>query len=365
MRKLLTGGILILIVFLGLFFFRNKSIKKTPVKSTNISQNIKQDSVTTIKSQSIFIPYWALTPDMSDLEQYDKLLYFGVGVDSTGIDKNDAGYNKLEDFIKYAPASKDKYLVLRMTDSDVNYSILEDVKTQAKIVRETMDIVKQYNFKGVVLDLELFSIFGDREKAQINDFVQQLYTATNSNSLKLSITLYGDTIFRMRPFDISTIAKYSDEILVMAYDFHKAKGEPGPNFPLSGRSKYGYDLELMVNDFIKYSDKSKITVVFGLYGYDWSVDEKKRPLKPAKASSLNEIKKNFIEKCQWKDCIVKRDKISRETEVNYVIPSIKDDFAYLDYHVVWFEDEESVQEKQDLLKSKGIESVGYWAYGYF
>lgn len=357
--------ILVLGVFGTLFFFGSKDVKKPPEKSPSISQNTKKEFVTSIKSQSIFIPYWGVTPNMSDLEQYDKLLYFGLTVNSTGINRDESGYNKLENFVKYAPKTKDKYLVLRMIDSDVNYFILANVKIQAKIIREIIDIVKQYNFQGVVLDLELFSIFGDREKAQINDFVQQLYTATNSNNLRLSVALYGDTIFRMRPFDISTITKYSDEISVMAYDFHKSKGEPGPNFPLSGRAKYGYDFELMVEDFIKYSDKNKITVVFGLYGYDWSVDEKKRPLKPAKASSLNEIRKNFINKCQWKDCIVKRDKTSRETEIDYVIPSIKDDFAYLDYHVVWFEDEQSVQEKQDLLKNKGIDSVGYWAYGYF
>jgi len=102
-----------------------------------------------------------------------------------------------------------------------------------------------------------------------------------------------------------------------------------------------------------------------MYGYDWSVDEKKRPIKPARALTLSELRKNFIEKCEWKDCIVKRDDTSAEMEVNYVESVKSGDEYVMNLHIVWFEDEESVRRKTEYLNSKGIGSIAYWAYGYF
>jgi len=83
---------------------------------------------------------------------------------------------------------------------------------------------------------------------------------------------------------------------------------------------------------------------------------------------INEIKKKFIEKCGFKNCVIKRDAISKETEINYIISSPTPDeqnIFRIDYHIVWFEDEESVKVKTEYLKEQGIGSVSYWASGYF
>jgi spore germination protein YaaH len=102
-----------------------------------------------------------------------------------------------------------------------------------------------------------------------------------------------------------------------------------------------------------------------MYGYEWTVDEKKRPIAPAKSLSLNEIRKKYLDSCEWQDCIIKRDELSEETEINFVQSEIQNDFAYLYYHIVWFEDETSVKKKIDYLKTKGINSFAYWAYTYY
>ncbi|MBI4226036.1 hypothetical protein HY612_02885, partial [Candidatus Roizmanbacteria bacterium] len=102
--------------------------------------------------------------------------------------------------------------------------------------------------------------------------------------------------------------------------------------------------------------------------YDWLVDEKKRPFSQAKALTLNQIREKFLQKCEFKNCVIKRDKYSHETEINYIIssPTPDEQLIYrIDYHIVWFEDEESVKSKTEYLTEKGISSISYWAHGYF
>lgn len=367
---------IILIVAFGLlllFIYQNRKnlvVKKDKTTSPKTLQlpiqiNKKENTQSLLKKESIFVPYWSQGTDSANLANYKRFIYFGVTPNNFGINKEEPGYKNLEKFIQATSARREKFLTLRMIDQETNLNVLENTKLQIKIIQETQDIVKKYKFDGIVLNLELNSLFSDKIKAQTNDFVQQFYTSSKNENLQFAITLFGDTLYRRRPYDLYYLSRHTDEVLIMAYDFHKSKGEPGPNFPLSGRDKYGYDFKSMIDEFIEYVQREKITVVFGLYGYDWSVDEKRRPIKPSGALTLNEIRKKFLTKCEWKDCIVKRDDKSKETEVNYVIPRIVDNYAYLEYHIVWFEDEESATIKKDYLRHMGIGSVAYWAYGYF
>lgn len=360
---LLTGG------FLG-FFLANSYLRRGSnriIPEKKIIPTAKQINKTTVTSKSIFVPYWSLDSDSLDISQYDSLIYFGIAPNYEGINKQDAGYNGLPAFAK-ASAGKEKFLTLRMIDDEINIFVLENKVVQKKIIDETLDISKENKFAGVVLDFEIVNYLNPDLTRKINDFVQQFYSEINKNYRKFFITIYGDTFFRKRPYDLSFLAKNSDGIMVMAYDLHKSRGEPGPNFPYDSGAKYQYNFKTMISDFLRFVPEEKMTVIFGMFGYDWLVDEKKRPIRQAEALSLNEIEKKFIEKCEFKNCVIKRDNISKETEINYVVSSTTPDeenIYRIDYHIVWFEDEESVKIKTEYLQEQGIANISYWAQGYF
>lgn len=360
---IISGGIL------GFYLgkINKKNSKNVQVQKTKINSGKTQKEKTPLKSRSIFIPYWSLTDDSLDLSVYDRAIYFGIIPDYGGIDKNEAGYLGIPEFIKITGGKK-KYITLRMIDSDLNNYILENKILQEKIIRETLEIVEQYSVDGVVLDLEISININKDLTSQINNFVQTFYSATIKNYRQFSVAIYGDSFFKGRPFDLNHIGKNSDEILIMAYDLHKSRGEPGPNFPYESGSLYRYNFKKMITDFTEVVPKEKISVIFGMFGYDWLVDEKKRPIRQAEALSLNEIKKKFLEKCEFENCVNKRDLLSKESEVNYIIsaPAPDEQQIYrIDYHIVWFEDEESVKVKTDYLREQGIGNISYWAYGYF
>jgi spore germination protein YaaH len=306
---------------------------------------------------SVFIPYWDVPTNFAQVAAYDRLIYFGITPTTSGINTTEQGYLKLAAFAQIA-GPKEDYLTLRMTDSDQNFTILENLQLQDKIIQETISLAQKNGFDGIVLDLELFSLFSDKVESQITTFVKDFYEKARAENLKLALTIYGDVFHRRRPYELNSLAKNSDEIIIMAYDFHKSKGEPGPNFPFSDTKKYNYNFQKMIDDFTKIVPHQKLSVAFGMFGYDWLVDEAKRPIKEATAMSFLDIKKEFLTNCQWKNCLVLTDKKTKEKEVNYI-----DRTGGL--HIVFFEDQESLEVKREYLKKYGIGNIIYWVYGYF
>ena len=361
MKKLVIFIACLFITGLGISFLGKRN-EKAPTTKKIQSLRISPTDIPSKPSKSIFIPYWSLKDNESIDRMYDRYIYFGVTGGEMGIDRSETGYKGIGNFLSSIPNESVKLLTLRLLDEDDIISILQKPQMRDLLISETTDIARENGFSGVLLDLELSSSTNDTTVLQISDFVQEFYTHLKKYYMTFSVALYGDTFYRKRPYDVDFISKNSDGIFIMAYDFHKAGGEPGPNFSLKGDV---YSFEKMTADFTAFVPKEKITVVFGMFGYDWAVDEQKRPLKPAKSLSVNEIREQFLNKCEWENCLVTRDPDTRETEVNYVESEVKDNFGYIYPHIVWFEDEESAKVKEDYLKSLGIGSIAFWAYGYF
>lgn len=348
-----------LVVIFGFWVLTNHTTKQhlsftvKPTTSAIPTQKITQPQTT-----SLFVPYWSVPKQKVTLPAYDFYIYFGVSPTSEGINQQDAGYLRLEQFMASVPKGKNTYLTVRMLDDKASFAILKDSAKQSSIIFETIDLAKTHNFDGIVLDLELSALPFDSLIQQINTFVKELSLATKKENMTLSMTLYGDTFYRIRPFDVKTLAGSVDQVMIMAYDLHKANGNPGPNFPLSGKETYGYDYSQLTNQFSAAMPPEKLTVIFGLFGYDWQVDEKGISQKIGKARSMIEMQEQIVAKCKMLQCVKKRDSTSGEMMVKYVDEDGK-------RHSVWYEDMESVVAKQNFLKTKGITNFSYWAWPYF
>ena len=341
--------IIILVFLIGYFFVNfnseNKVIDNDIAKSKNSKiTNSAEKPYVGKTSKSLFVPYWSLNSELQ-LNSYDRVFYFGISVNEFGINKEEDGYKNLKEFSSISLNKKRKYLTLRMTNTEDNLKILKDEKIIKKIIEESINIAKQHDFSGIVLDFELGVLFGDEVIGQINDFSNSFFKEVKINNLNYSIAIYGDVFYRKRPFDILNLAKNSDELMIMAYDFHKSIGEPGPNFPLDNAEVYGYDMKVLMDDFLSILPSEKLTVIFGMYGYDWIVDNKGRPIKPAQSLTLNQINSKYSNYCKGETCEFKDSENKR--------------------HIIWYENEESVSKKIEYLKSRGVGSFVYWAAGYF
>jgi len=334
---------------------REKTIKPTkvsflPLPTININKLIIRES--------IFLPSWQLSfltnETLNDLLAYEKIIFFG----------------NLDSFLNHSLIKENQrnifektYFTLKIDD----YQKIEDEVKSKKLIEETINIVKNYNFSGIVLDLEISGLFNVNQINNIHNFVENFYTLAKKYYINFSIAVYGDNFYWKRIYDLKKLNNFSDEIMIMAYDFSKSYGLPGPNFPFSGKEKYRYSFQKMIDDFLKFVPAEKITVIFGMYGYQWLVDEEGRSLNQAKALTLRQIKDKFypdrmltIDKkifCKISDCFLKRDDLSKEVFIDYQDNEKK--------YFIWFEDEESVEIKKKFLIDKGITSFSFWAFEYF
>jgi spore germination protein YaaH len=305
---------------------------------------------------SLFVPYWSLAEDIPD--SYDKVIYFGVTPTTSGINTNELGYKRIDAFLKAAPPSVEKILALRMLDSKVNFEIIESEKNREAVIDETFETAQENGFSGVLLDLEISAIPFESVTKNISTFISEFSDVAKTRDLKFSVAIYGDTFYRVRPFDLKLIGSKADEVMIMAYDLHKARGNPGPNFPLSGKDTFGYDFETMIGDFSEKVSPSKLTVIFGMFGYDWEVNDSDKAAGTGKSLAYIDGKKLFIDTCSFRTCEWYRDEQSGEITVTYIDEDDKK-------HIVWFEDPTSVARKEDFLKKRGISSYSLWAHSYF
>lgn len=353
-RLFILVGIVLLLIVTSIAF-KNK-VKKDfaqPINFPTITPSVAVSPVITrTKTKlSLFVPYWTLTDDKIETDGFDKIIYFGVK-------PSEQDEEQLQKFNDSLTDGTQKLLALRMTDSQENARLLGDVSALRQIIDQTIDVAQENKMRGIVLDLELSAIPFDSTLKQINKFTSMFYASSKKKKLTFNIALYGDSFYRARPFDAKTLAQNSDEIMVMAYDLNKAKGNPGPNFPLRGQQKFGYDMTRMTDDFLRVMKAEKVTVIFGVFGYDWEVSEKGQALQEAKALTLAQIKQKFIDKCEFAKCVIARDKEAGEIQISYTDSDNKN-------HIAWFEDMESIKQKKEYLQQRGINSFSYWAYSYF
>ena len=357
MKKIFFAIILVNVVLILARFINTTDEKIVPTTPVVPTEEIIQKA-TPVKtvSKTIFVPYWNSSVSVGDVNLYDSFIYFGVATDKNGNIVEDAGLENIQSFIR-STDGKSQYLTVRMLDTNTNLEVLENTKAQEKIIQEVRRLAIQHDFEGVVLDLELSALPLEDVKNNISLFTERFAEDLHTNDLLFGMTLYGDTYFRGRPYDVHEIGKYVDTVLIMAYDFHKSRGEPGPNFPLQDDG-YGYDYTRMITDFRKDVSEVKITVIFGLYGYDWTLGPQGKPLKAARALTLRNIEEMIKPTCDLQDCDVTISDNTYETVVKY-----RDDEGY--DHALWYEDERSSDKKIEFLKENGIGNVGYWVYGYF
>lgn len=384
-KKKLFVKLIFLLVIIGIFFViltlkfskgffvkqkektlnKNSLLSPSPVSTMGISQKVE-----TYKKKSIFIPSWTIgTVKIEQIRKYCPLIYFG-------------SQEKVDDFLslfKNNVFCQDWYFTLKVEE-------IEKKENWINQLEELLNFLKEKNFTGWVLDLEISGLLSSDSQQKINQMVEIFYQQGKKANFKSYLAIYGDFFYRKRGYDLSFLVKNSDGLMIMAYDFSKSYGQPGPNFPFSGREKYGYDFQMMIDDFLNFVPKEKLTVIFGMFGYHWQVDQKERPLNQAKPLTLRQIKEKFLSlsasdldndrgknvakefRCRIDNCIITRDQIAKEVEINYAIVNNQPEengIYRIDYHVVWFEDEESVKIKTDYLKKKGINQISFWAITYF
>lgn len=194
-------------------------------------------------------------------------------------------------------------------------------------------------FDGLEMDYENLR-YADRDA--YSALIFELARALHARGQTLSVVVQAKTkeAFRDGPgaMDWKALGAEADELKVMAYNLHTAKSRPGPISPPD-----------WIAQIVAYARTQlpleKLCVILPLHGFDWRPGGLGSDLLWEKAMDLAKARGAKIE----------RDEDSREARLTYEEKGERRE--------AWFQDEESLRAKLDVLKKEGVKRVALWKLG--
>jgi spore germination protein YaaH len=319
-----------------------------------------------------FAPYWSLSKmDNINWSTLTTFAYFSLPINANGtIDRNSYEWqvfngNKLSSLLNKAGEYKvRKVVTLTQMDAGTIENFLANQDSWQKLTDESVDVVKSRNLDGVNIDFEYIPS-NDYLKKQFSAFIE-FYSGELHKRLKspyVTVSVLASSARFNRIYDISSLAKSTDGIFLMAYDYYTPRSKSiGPSAPLygynNGHGPYWYDVSTAVEDFLKVADSKKIILGVPYYGWNYPAYN---PAPGAQAVIGTRASATTADK-------LGTDKMLATTPLGGWDNTAKVSWrGYWDgsgWRVVYMEDKNSLAAKYDFAREKHLAGVGIWALGY-
>ena len=329
-----------------------------------------------------FLPYWTI--NKAKYLQFDKLTdiaYFGLNINADGTFRKylddgttDPGYNNWinnEDLQNLITKSKKEGIRFSLTvishESDVSDDFLMCKTCWNTLVQELFRELDAKKINSVNLNFE-YADYTDGSYAdrytELTQFINNKLDERYGDAYVV-VSTFADSLVKPRVTKVDGLAKVSDGLFIMAYDFHRPDSDTtGPVAPIGGKGIYAeYDIQTMLKDYLSNAPANKLILGVPYYGYNWVVTS---PLPNSSRIPGND----YIGFSQSQSYEFVMDTILR------VHPNIKWDnlgltpyFSYVSPETgstrqVYYENEESLKIKYQLAKNNHLAGVGIWALGY-
>lgn len=228
------------------------------------------------------------------------------------------------------------------------------LENREKLVDEIVKVIEEYKLDGVNVDIENVT---EADRDNYTDFVRLLRGKLPSNkeiSVAVAANPRGFNVGWHGSYDYSELAKYSDYLLVMAYDESYYGSSAGPV------ASYSF-----VEKSIKYAldrvPAEKIVLGIPFYGRYWNSSENTG----GSGISLADVDV-LIQRFNGK---VTFDKTSKSPKATFTIsPNDEKYYVYGNEltpgnYTVWFENEESIKNKLELVQKYNLKGTGSWSLG--
>jgi len=218
------------------------------------------------------------------------------------------------------------------------HTLLANPDLRTKAIANLEAYIKQYKLDGVNIDFEMVPA-GDRDN--LTAFMKELSSQLKPQGYLITIDVFpkqDESNDVAIAYDYAQLARYADKIMIMSYDNHGVWSNAGP---IAG---IGW-VEKNLTYALKFIPKDKLYLGIAAYGYDWST----KGVNSLEYSALMELVKQYNADVKW-------DESSKSPY-----------FAYKDSdgidHQVWFENQESLKYKLDLVNRYDIAGVAMWKLG--
>jgi spore germination protein YaaH len=248
------------------------------------------------------------------------------------------------------------YMLLFENNSSKLEKVLATQESRGMLINQIMTVVEREGYDGVNIDFEYLKS-GNRD--EFNAFIKELASALRSKEKSLNLSLPAKTEQKdwWPGYDYETLGKYSDFVVLMAYD--KNPGNPEP--------QSGVDwVEQVVDYAIARIPAAKVVLGIGYYGYDWwrsgdSGKYSKYAVLPEKNDVTGKITYSAI---LFADELVKKYglKLSLHEKSGMLYGNYTDESGV--QHQIWMESDYSVDAKAKMAVRKGLKGIALWRLGY-
>lgn len=329
-----------------------------------------------------YLPYWTINENK--YFQYDLLsdiAYFGLRIDGKGefikiVDgEYEPGYNNwknnedLLDVIKKAKKNNVRFAltVIAHVDED-NDAFLNCRECWDSFADNLETELREKDIKDVNLNFEYVE-YSEKESAtkfvEFTDFINKRLDKTFGESFVV-VSAFADSPVKDRvSSDILNLAKVSDGIFIMAYDFHRPNSDTtGPVSPIDGKGVHAeYDIRTMLKDYLAVAPPNKLILGVPYYGYNWVISENKEyaerlPGNDDIGYSQSQTYSAIMETVLDVKPYMNWDDLGKSPYFSYVSPSSGS------LRQVYFDNDQSLKEKYKLVKDNNLGGIGIWALGY-
>jgi len=328
-----------------------------------------------------FLPTWMVGKTQDYCREINRLVFLGVEVDVKGglvwdvqsKKINNAEYIKSKERIKKCGGKN--ILGIKLFDDEKLKILMADEEAKKNLVEETKAAMTAGGFDGLNVD---FEYQGDPTAVIEAEVLNLLNSFKEAGVGELSLDVFANTIIKGDGGKLKQILGVVDDLIVMAYDFHRPGMDfAGPVAPIGapvGERNIGEIFQKVEETAL---DKKKIIMAYPLYGYEWRTETEEygsatikgfgQMVSYARAKGLEEnlggVKLFWDEVSQTPWLTYKEERqVSKTTGVGKKRKTVTT--AVTDIYQAYYENERSLKIKVDLVKEKGYGGLGFWALGY-
>jgi len=336
----------------------------TPIDMTEVFSVNSDNVVLTVTgkpSKEIlgFFPYWMMENwDQVNLGSLTSISLFGLEVNGNGevITRREDGVidpgwemwqnPNLENLINKARRNNQKvYLTVKSFNNDNIEALSNSDEAQQKFVANVSYLINSRNLDGVNIDFEPTRGFDQSTRDGFTRLIKNLSVELRKQNpnAHLSVDTYLVTGSEQGLFDLPKLAEDIDAFVIMGYDMHSHRTDPGPLAAMGGNTNViGY-----VQNYLEKVAPSKLILAVPYYGYDWPVTKDQAEAKALPYAIIADSIKNS--NITW-------DENTNTPSYSYEENGVQ--------RVVHFDSIRSLGIKYDFIKDKDLKGVGIWALGY-
>ncbi|MCC5909962.1 MAG: S-layer homology domain-containing protein [Clostridiaceae bacterium] len=262
------------------------------------------------------------------------------------------GYEKALELIDQQ--NIDRKLMLTEHRRSLIYSLLENPADQEKVIEDIVVALMEYNFSGIVMDLETIRDTEKGYKSLYVEFLRSLKQQLDIHNYSLTVAVHPNNVIGYYDgYDYRAIGEIADEVNIMTHDYHDKNNQ----HILTDHAPIGKVQEALANLIEEGVPREKI--ILGLQvaaGTQWVKSEGEEGTEIAFYTPAMRTVYNTLEQREG----------HKAFDYKTMTPSFS--FELIDNgvsqkRIIKYEDEKSLESKILLAKYYGIKGFSIWRIG--